>query len=77
MALQLLANIDVDDLEKATEFYCGAQGLRVGRRLGWSVIELLGASAAIYLIKKPAGMRTSSGFRAAHLDKPTDPLFYF
>jgi catechol 2,3-dioxygenase-like lactoylglutathione lyase family enzyme len=67
MALPLLANIDVDDLEKATEFYCGALGLRVGRRLGRSVLELLGASAAIYLIEKPAGSAASS-FSSARRD---------
>jgi predicted enzyme related to lactoylglutathione lyase len=32
----LLVNVDVDDLEKATRFYCDGLGLRVGRRFdGW------------------------------------------
>jgi catechol 2,3-dioxygenase-like lactoylglutathione lyase family enzyme len=51
----VLANIDVDDLPKAIHFYCSALGLRVGRRLGDSAVELLGGSTEIYLLKKPAG----------------------
>jgi len=53
--MQLLANIDVDDLAKATDFYCNALGLEVGRRFGNSGVELLGASSAIYLLEKSAG----------------------
>ena len=50
-----LINIDVADLPAATKFYCQALGLTVGRRLGKTAIELVGASAAIYLLAKPAG----------------------
>jgi len=50
-----LINIDVADLPAATKFYCQALGLTVGRRLGETAIELVGASAAIYLLAKPAG----------------------
>lgn len=32
--MDLLANIDVDDLEKAVRFYGAALGLRIGRRFG-------------------------------------------
>ena len=53
--MEILANIDVDDLGLATEFYCRAFDLTVGRRFGHSGIELLGASSAIYLLEKPAG----------------------
>jgi predicted enzyme related to lactoylglutathione lyase len=54
----LLVNIDVDDLERATRFYCDGLGLRVGRRFdGW--IELLGSAAPIYLLPKSAGSRAS------------------
>jgi len=53
--MQVLANIDVDDLTKATAFYCNALGLTIGRRFGSSGVELLGASSAIYLLEKPAG----------------------
>jgi predicted enzyme related to lactoylglutathione lyase len=51
----LLVNIDVDDLPKAIRFYCEAFGLRVGRRFGEHVTELLGSSAPIYLLAKPSG----------------------
>lgn len=56
--MSLLVNIDVEDLERATEFYCAALGLRVGRRFDGS-IELLGESAAIYLLHSEAGSRAS------------------
>jgi catechol 2,3-dioxygenase-like lactoylglutathione lyase family enzyme len=50
----LLVNIDVDDLEKGTRFYCEGLGLRVGRRFdGW--IELVGGAAPIYLLPKVKG----------------------
>jgi predicted enzyme related to lactoylglutathione lyase len=56
--MNLLVNVDVDDLEKATRFYCDALGLRVGRRFdGW--IELVGAAAPIYLLPKAAGTPVS------------------
>jgi predicted enzyme related to lactoylglutathione lyase len=54
----LLVNIDVDDLERATRFYCDGLGLRVGRRFdGW--IELVGSSAPLYLLPKAAGTQAS------------------
>ncbi len=59
MSLTLLANIDVDDLEKAIEFYSSALGLQLGRRLHDNVAEMLGASSAIYLLAKPAGSSVS------------------
>jgi catechol 2,3-dioxygenase-like lactoylglutathione lyase family enzyme len=56
--VNLLVNIDVDDLEKATRFYCDALGLSVGRRFdGW--LELVGAAAPIYLLPKAAGTPVS------------------
>ena len=55
MTLPLLVNIDVDDLEKAIEFYCNALPLQVGRRFGQSAVELLGASSPIYLLVKAEG----------------------
>jgi catechol 2,3-dioxygenase-like lactoylglutathione lyase family enzyme len=52
--LNVLVNIDVDDLDKATRFYCDGLGLTVGRRFdGWT--ELVGAAAPIYLLPKAAG----------------------
>ena len=70
--VNLLVNIDVDDLEKATRFYCDGLGLRVGRRFdGW--IELLGAAAPIYLLPKAAGTPISPVREAeARLPPPLD-----
>ena len=54
--MQLLVNIDVDDLEKAIEFYSLAFDLRLSRRLfDDSVAEMTGAGSTIHLILKPAG----------------------
>ena len=53
--MQLLVNLDVDDLAKAIAFYGAACGLRVGRRFGSFGVEMLGASAPIYLLAKEAG----------------------
>lgn len=50
--MELLANIDVDDLAGAERFYCAALGLKPGRRFGDAAVELLGASSAIYLLRK-------------------------
>jgi len=56
----LLVNIDVDDLEKATRFYCDGLGLRVGRRFdGWT--ELVGSAAPIYLLPKACGSEAFAG----------------
>ncbi len=56
--MNLLVNIDVDDLQKATRFYCDGLGLAVGRRFdGW--IELVGAAAPIYLLPKAQGTPVS------------------
>jgi len=52
-----LINIDVDDLARATQFYCQAFDLQVGRRFGTDGIELIGAGAPIYLLAKRAGTR--------------------
>jgi predicted enzyme related to lactoylglutathione lyase len=61
MPLDLLVNIDVDDLATAEAFYCDAFGLRPGRRFGALGVELLGASAPLYLLAKPAGSRAAAG----------------
>jgi predicted enzyme related to lactoylglutathione lyase len=58
--MQLLVNIDVDELERAIDFYTRAFDLKLMRRLfDNSVAELQGASSPIYLILKPAGTTTS------------------
>jgi predicted enzyme related to lactoylglutathione lyase len=52
--VNLLVNIDVDDLHKATAFYCDGLGLEVGRHFGdW--LELIGGGSPIYLLPKKAG----------------------
>ncbi len=55
MAIDLLVNIDVDDLEKAIAFYRDGLGLVPGRRLFGNIQEMLGLSSPIYLIEKPRG----------------------
>lgn len=57
--MQLLVNIDVDDMERAVDFYSKAFELHVGRRLGADGVELLGGSAPVYLLVKAAGTRAS------------------
>ena len=61
MAVELLVNVDVDDLEQGIAFYVGAFGLRPGRRFGESGIELLGGPAAIYLLVKKDGTLPFAG----------------
>lgn len=62
--MQLLVNVDVADLAAAERFYTAAFGLRVGRRLGDGVVELLGATSPIYLLERPAGTSASPGSTA-------------
>jgi len=54
-ALRTLINIDVPELEAGVRFYTAALGLRVGRRFGDAMVELLGAEVPIYLLAKAAG----------------------
>ena len=61
MSLEILINIDVDDLERATRFYTAALALRPGRRFGDGGVELLGASSPIYLLAKAAGSEGAPG----------------
>jgi predicted enzyme related to lactoylglutathione lyase len=58
--MNLLVNIDVEDLDKGTRFYCEAFGLRVGRRFEGAV-ELLGLNAPLYLLEKRGGTQAFSG----------------
>ena len=58
--MQILINIDVDDLDKATHFYESAFGLKVGRRFGADGIEMLGSSVPIYLLVKAPGTAASN-----------------
>ncbi|PMR68863.1 VOC family protein [Halomonas heilongjiangensis] len=52
--MEFLVNLDVDDLERAIDFYVTAFGLEVGRRLGDAAVELLGGPAPLYLLAKRA-----------------------
>lgn len=54
---KLLINLDVDDIERAVRFYTEGIGLRVGRRFDADFVELLGAEAPLYLLRKDAGSR--------------------
>ena len=58
--VDFLVNIDVDDLEKAVDFYQAAFGLQVGRRFGTAGVEMLGGPAPIYLLVKAAGTASSN-----------------
>ena len=57
--MNFLVNLDVDDLEKATNFYGSAFGLKIGRRFGVFGVEMLGSLAPIYLLAKSAGTRAT------------------
>jgi predicted enzyme related to lactoylglutathione lyase len=78
----LLVNIDVDDLDRAVAFYTAALGLSVGRRFGRDAVELIGSSAPIYLLGKPAGSigagsderRYSRHWTPVHLDFVVDDV---
>jgi predicted enzyme related to lactoylglutathione lyase len=58
---QLLVNLDVDDMEHAVEFYTRGLGLQLGRRFDNGFIELLGAQAPIYLLRKASGTQPFVG----------------
>lgn len=74
-AVRFLVNIDVDDLDRAVGFYSEAIGLRPGRRIGDSVVEMLGGPAAIYLVQKPAGtIATPQSSDERHYNRHWTPL---
>ncbi|MFZ1103921.1 MAG: VOC family protein [Hyphomicrobiaceae bacterium] len=84
MTASLLVNIDVDDLERAVEFYTAALGLTVGRRFGALAVELTGGTAPVYLLAKPDGSPASAAtgerrryarhWTPVHLDFVVDDL---
>ena len=56
MAMEVLINIDVPDLDAGIAFYQRAVGLQLKRRLfGNAVAELAGARVPIFLLEKAAG----------------------
>jgi predicted enzyme related to lactoylglutathione lyase len=59
--IELLLNIDVDDLERAVDFYTKAFELKVSRRLeAFAAVELAGALTRIYLLAKADGTASSA-----------------
>lgn len=58
---RVLINLDVDDIERAVTFYTAAFELHVGRRFDAGFVELLGAEAPIYLLRKAAGSSPFTG----------------
>ncbi len=47
--VRVIVSVDVDDLDKAVEFYCHALGLREQRRLfDGTAAEMVGASSLLY-----------------------------
>lgn len=54
-AHSFIINLDVPDLAAAEDFYIRAFGLRIGRRLGPGVVELLGGPTPLYLLQNDHG----------------------
>lgn len=52
---EILINVDVGDLERATAFYTAAFGLVPSRRFGDAIVELTGAGSKLYLLAKAEG----------------------
>jgi predicted enzyme related to lactoylglutathione lyase len=63
--MKLLINIDVPDLQVASDFYQAALGLTLSRMLDDDVVELSGASSAIYLLQKSADSKASAAAKLA------------
>jgi predicted enzyme related to lactoylglutathione lyase len=80
--MDLLVNIDVPDLDRATQFYTQALGLSVTRRFGDAAAELSGLPVKLYLLEKPAGSigaddeprRYRRHWTPVHLDVVVDDL---
>jgi lactoylglutathione lyase len=72
--IEVLANVDVDDLERAVEFYRDGLGLRLGRRLGDTIAEMLGGCSPIYLLQKAAGSSAGAGAGARDYRRHWTPV---
>ena len=72
--MDLLVNIDVPELGPAVAFYTRALGLRVGRRFGEDVVELLGGTSPIYLLAKPAGTTPAPAARPRNYARHWTPV---
>lgn len=55
--MELRICIDVDNMERAVEFYTEALGLRTGRRFKSDFVEILGAGSPIDLLFNAPGTR--------------------
>src|ERR1700692_4405464 len=64
---QFLANIDVNNIEKAIYFYQSAFWLKIERRCGAKGVEMLGSSAPIYLLVKQVLQARCSRVRATSM----------
>lgn len=71
--MNVLVNIDVENLDQATRFYCEALGLRVGRRFEGAV-ELLGSNAPLYLLENASGTPPFAGGPKRHYDRHWTPV---
>ena len=58
--MDFLVNLDVDDLDKAVDFYSSVLGLQVGRRFETLGVEMLGGPTPIYLLVKPCDTQASA-----------------
>ncbi len=82
--MQIYINIDVDDIERAINFYTAGLGLQLVRRLfDGAVAELAGASSPIQLLRKAEASATANGaatrnyarhWTPVHLDFCVDDL---
>ena len=54
-------NVDVRDLAAAVRFYTEGLGLHVARRIAAGIVELGGATSAIYLIEQGEGSAATAG----------------
>ena len=73
--LKVLINLDVDDIERAVRFYTEGIGLRLGRRFDADFVELVGAEAPLYLLRKDSGSRPfANASRARGYERHWTPL---
>ena len=70
--MDLLVNIDVDDLNKAVDFYSAAFGLKARPRFGELGVELAGGSVAIFLLVKGGHRGRERDGAEAQLRTPLD-----
>jgi predicted enzyme related to lactoylglutathione lyase len=61
---KIFINVDVDDLEKGVAFYSTALGMTPVRRLGDFAVELSGAQAPVFLLRKAPATPAFAGAAA-------------